>query len=258
MYAATEASAPALRVKDGDIIPVFDRWVGSWRLSLHRRALTTQELEHSYDRAAAKWNRILVRLDYPTAYEALLQELLHQHIVHTKPSPIRALDCGVGTGELSCALARISPRPVWLDAIDISTCMLDQARERMRRAELDASFHQGDARSLPFEDDVFDITMTAHLLEHLSDPRVALTEMVRVTKPGGLVIACMTRRSALGLYIHLKWRTHMVSQTQAERWMRESGLQDACRVSFDHRGALRRRSVACAGIKPILKLNLET
>ncbi len=51
-----------------------------------------------------------------------------------------------------------------------------------------ASFIVGDAYKLPFPDDYADRTMCQTLLMHLEKPELALAEMIRVTKPGGLVV----------------------------------------------------------------------
>ncbi len=50
------------------------------------------------------------------------------------------------------------------------------------------NFISGDILSLPFEDESFDVTTTNECLEHVPDPQKALSEMVRVTRPGGLII----------------------------------------------------------------------
>ena len=98
----------------------------------------------------------------------------------------------------SQALARVLPTPFTLDALDISPRMLERARRRLRETDLEVTLRLGDVRELPYPDGVFDLAMTAHVLEHLVDPSVALNEMVRVLKPGGLLIACLTSRSAFG------------------------------------------------------------
>ncbi len=45
----------------------------------------------------------------------------------------------------------------------------------------------GDVYELDYDDDTFDVTHAHQVLQHLSDPRAALAEMRRVTRPGGLV-----------------------------------------------------------------------
>lgn len=46
----------------------------------------------------------------------------------------------------------------------------------------------GDANSLPFKSDFFDIAVSAWVLEHLPDPKKAFKEIYRVLKPGGKVV----------------------------------------------------------------------
>lgn len=77
------------------------------------------------------------------------------------------------------------------------------AQHSFRSESIAASTRVADVRKLPYPDDSFDVVMAAHLLEHLHDPAAALQELVRVARPGGVIILCLTRRSVLGFYIHI-------------------------------------------------------
>ncbi|GAA1970124.1 class I SAM-dependent methyltransferase [Catenulispora subtropica] len=50
----------------------------------------------------------------------------------------------------------------------------------------------GDALALPVRDHAVDVCFSSNVLEHVPDPRRMLHEMVRVTRPGGLVFLCYT------------------------------------------------------------------
>ena len=251
MYYADRMNTSGTAPDEDNTIPVFARWFGSWRISVQRRAMSTPQLARFYDLAAPAWSRKLDRIGFPEAYEEMLRRVVaSDNLVDTAGSRRRVLDCGTGTGAMSRALAKVLRAPFSLDAIDISPVMLDRADENLRSDGIEVALRQGDMRRLPYRDAAFDIVMTAHVLEHLPDPDVALREMVRVLKPGGLLIACITRRSALGAYVQLKWRTHRVTAGQAERWLSDSGLQDTRSLAFGAHALCRQMSVACIGRKP--------
>jgi SAM-dependent methyltransferase len=92
--------------------------------------------------------------------------------------------------------------------------------------------------------------MAAHLLEHLHDPAAALQEMVRVTRPGGVIILCLTRRSVLGFYIHLTWRTQLYAVADARTLLRSAGLNQHHMPRLSVFSPLRHFSIACIARKP--------
>ncbi|MEM9473514.1 MAG: class I SAM-dependent methyltransferase [Pseudomonadota bacterium] len=231
-------------------IPVFTRRFGSWHLSLQRQPYDTAKLAASYDLAAAHWQKTIDRLDYVPAYSGLLSQALTRWPGSASARECRVLDCGTGTGALSEALAVIGNRPLKIDAVDVSPAMLDKAEARLKRIGADVALRQADIQQLPYDDDSFDIVMAGHILEHLANPVAALAEMARVARPGALVFACLTRRTLPGLWIHLLWRTHMVSPAEAEHWLRRAKLQGVRCIVPDHKCHFRKLSVACCGIKP--------
>lgn len=231
-------------------IPVFARQFGSWHLSLRRQPYDTTNLAASYDLAAAHWQKTIDRLDYVPAYASLLSRALAHWPASATGQQFRALDCGTGTGALSEALAGIRNGPLKIDAVDVSPAMLDKAEARLKRACVDVALRQADVRQLPYDDDSFDIVMAGHILEHLANPVAALHEMVRVARPGALVFTCITRRTLPGLWIHLLWRTHMVSPAEAEHWLQRANLQGVRCIMPGRKSHFRKLSVACCGIKP--------
>ena len=62
-------------------------------------------------------------------------------------------------------------------------------QEAERRGQANVRFETGDVYHLGFEDGTFDVVHAHQVLQHLSDPVAALTEMRRVCRPGGLVAA---------------------------------------------------------------------
>lgn len=226
-------------------IPVFARWFGSWQISVQRRALSVPELTRRYDESATGWHRTVQRLGFPAAYEGLLRRAVGSE------TPSAVLDCGVGAGALSQALTRVLPYRFALTAIDVSPRMLEQTEDALHAANADVTLRQADAAALPFDDNSFDMVMTAHMLEHLSDPAVALREMVRVLRPGGRLVVCVTRRTLLGMLVHLKWHTHRMTPDQAGRFLEYAGVQGVECLTFERAPWCRRLSLACTGRKRV-------
>lgn len=206
-------------------IPVISRWFGSWEVVLNRRARAIEDLAVQYDAASESWSRTARRFRLEAGYQIpLLASGAAATIAQAGPEA-RVLDCGIGSGSLSIALDGIVPDHAAYHGIDTSRGMLVAADAEMRRTGISARLEQADILSIPHADRSFDIVMAAHVLEHLPDPRLALAEMVRVLKPGGMVFVCMTRRSIFGTFIQLRWRTWAVTERQGVAWLRDCGLE---------------------------------
>jgi len=94
---------------------------------------------------------------------------------------VRVLDAGCGTGAMARRiLARESA--VDLTLIDLSPEML------VRAADLPGEHIVGSVLDLPFPDERFDIVLSAWVIETLPDPRRAVSEYLRVLRPGGRVV----------------------------------------------------------------------
>jgi SAM-dependent methyltransferase len=94
------------------------------------------------------------------------------------------LDVGSGTGTVTEELAgRTAGQVIGLDH---DSEMVAYARSRGGAAE----YRLGDAHDLPFPAARFDVTACHFLLMWCRDPARAAAEMVRVTRPGGAVLAC--------------------------------------------------------------------
>ncbi|CAN5676115.1 hypothetical protein BH20ACT14_BH20ACT14_01580 [soil metagenome] len=92
-----------------------------------------------------------------------------------------ALDAGSGTGSLAFALA---PHVGQVFAVDSRADYLNAGREV---APENARFVEGDATALPFGYATFDIAGCLRVLHHVRRPELAVSELVRVTRPGGRV-----------------------------------------------------------------------
>jgi SAM-dependent methyltransferase len=100
----------------------------------------------------------------------------------------RVLDVGCGTGDQARAIAAAVGSTGEVCGVDGSTLMLEVARARSAASPATVRFLPGDVGSLPFADGEFDACTEERVLVHVADPRRALGEMVRVTRPGGTVV----------------------------------------------------------------------
>ena len=98
------------------------------------------------------------------------------------------LDVGCGTGVDALAMARLVEPTGRVVGIDPSQTMIDEARKRGAATDLPVAFAQDDVYHLHFADNSFDRCRADRTFQHLSEPERALAEMVRVTKPGGMVL----------------------------------------------------------------------
>ncbi len=103
------------------------------------------------------------------------------------------LEVGAGTGHIAQYLVQ---RGLSVIGLDRSEAMLHVAR---RRVKGDILWHLGDAQCLPYDSEVFDLSLSVTTLEFVQDPDRMLAEMYRVVKPGGrMVVATINRASSWG------------------------------------------------------------
>src|SRR6187200_1128651 len=100
------------------------------------------------------------------------------------------LDVGSGFGRHVYECARRGARVVALDhaadeVIETRNTLAAMVEEGEIAADRLTGVLRGDARSLPFPDDTFDVVITSEVLEHIQDDVAAIGEMVRVLRPGG-------------------------------------------------------------------------
>jgi SAM-dependent methyltransferase len=101
------------------------------------------------------------------------------------------LDVGCGIGHWAQVLAPALPEDARVIGVDRDPGWIDEAAARAAQRGLSHRFEyrQSDANALPFPDASFDLVTCQTLLIHVADPRAVIAEMMRVARPGGLVLA---------------------------------------------------------------------
>jgi len=146
---------------------------------------------------------------YGDPYKEKYRQLRNQALVGLidenlgQNNPLRILEIGCGTGMTLTYLAALSNR-YELHGLDFSNTMLSQAGQK--RAVLDNPFWiaQGDSFELPFRENVFDVVYSTRFIHQFNhdDKKKIYREMLRVLKPGGLVInEFYSRHSKWSLYL---------------------------------------------------------
>jgi ubiquinone/menaquinone biosynthesis C-methylase UbiE len=143
------------------------------------RGAPSDDVQAVYDRVAPDYDRF--RLGWLTiAGRSAEQAMLADLDAVLKPRA-RVLDAGCGTGALSRQMLASCPA-INLTMLDISPEML------ARTADLPGARLQGSLLELPFADDSFDVVVSAWVIETVPDPLAAVTELVRVLAPDGLLV----------------------------------------------------------------------
>jgi ubiquinone/menaquinone biosynthesis C-methylase UbiE len=124
--------------------------------------------------------RIELAAERQAAHAAELEERV-QRLVRARGDE-RALDVGTGLGALALALA---PHVREVVAVDVDAERLARARAS---APANVEYLAGDGRKLPFDDASFDLTGTLRTLHHVDLPEYVLSEIARVTRPGGTIL----------------------------------------------------------------------
>jgi SAM-dependent methyltransferase len=94
------------------------------------------------------------------------------------------LDVACGSGVVALTAAR---RGAKVSGIDLTPELIARAKENAALTRLEASFREGDAEELPFEDAKFDVVVSQFGHMFAPRPEVAIREMLRVLKPGGVI-----------------------------------------------------------------------
>ena len=102
-------------------------------------------------------------------------------------NPNNTIDIGAGTCDLPLMLARKFPTIRHVIAVDLNASMLEVGVEKIRTVACDDRIHccRGNAESLGFQSNVFDVAMAGFCIRNVGHLDSALQEIYRIIKPGG-------------------------------------------------------------------------
>ena len=149
--------------------------------------MTRADLGKDPDQVSAMFDRVAARYDRTnnvlSVGNAPLWRVATTKAVAPKAGE-RILDVAAGTGTSSASLAKSGASVV---AADFSPGMIEVGRRRQAGMP-NIVFVEADATNLPFADAEFDAVTMSYALRNVNDPKKALRELLRVTKPGGRLV----------------------------------------------------------------------
>lgn len=161
-------------------------------------------------------------------------------VARAEPTSILVVGCGTGH-EAGILARRFKAATTGIDIGTEFTFDPQQAAPAILRTM--------DAMRLDFEDAAFDLIYSFHALEHIQDPRLALSEMSRVLRPGGAYFVGTPNKSrwlgylnsAAPLIDKIRWNLSDIAMRARGKWSNEAGahagftapeLLNMCRTAF--------------------------
>lgn len=106
----------------------------------------------------------------------------------------KILDVGCGTADIPILIAKNFPETI-IYGVDINKEMLTTGQTKINTLSLAGiELREASAYNLPWPDDYFDVVSIAFVLRNVDNKKIALTEILRILKPGG-------RLASLGFFI---------------------------------------------------------
>ncbi|MBN1179753.1 MAG: class I SAM-dependent methyltransferase [Anaerolineae bacterium] len=165
------------------------------------------------------------------------------------PAPF-VLDVGTGTGRLPRALLfqpRFRGRVV---GVDLSRRMLDHAVRLNDPYAGRVTFVWQDAQTLPFQDDTFDAVTCLEVLEFTPDPEAVIEEMVRVLRPGGVLLTSNRIGPDAPFLPGKAFAPHAFHEILERLPLEDVKAQD-WQIDYDLVWAIKRGTVAGGGVRPL-------
>ena len=150
----------------------------------------------------------------------------------------RVLDVGCGPGALTRLLVqRLGAAAV--SAVDPSESFVTAVRERIPGIDV----YRAAAEDLPFADDRFDCAVAQLVVHFMTDPVAGLAEMARVTRPGGLVAACVWDHGTGAGPLSVFWRAVQALDPDARGEATLAGAREGHLAGLFEQAGLQRRGV---------------
>ncbi len=117
--------------------------------------------------------------------------------------PLKIVEFGCGYGRFASMLLPLVASGSSYTGFDSAAALVSKGKEIFAESPYTISFVRGDVHHAPLRDGQFDVTIAHLVLMHSPDPEGALCEMIRVTRPGGMLITCDANRNGNNALLHI-------------------------------------------------------
>ncbi len=203
-----------------------------------------------YDLYAGRYDQIK---DYDETYERFfLGRPIVNHLRDT-PAPL-VLDVATGTGRLPCTLLEQDDFHGHVIGLDLSRRMLLHAAVNLAgfAGRYDLVWYT--AAELPFPDDTFDLVTCIEALEFLPSPFSGLRELIRVLRPGGVLLITNRRGLDAWLMPGRTIRTPDLLRLLTDEWGLVDVQDERWQVDYDLIWARKSGSSPPTGVRPLAEV----
>src|SRR5436190_6699196 len=178
-----------------------------------------QQVTEMFDRLASRYdfmNRFLsAGIDVSWRKKAIKKLL--------KDNPKQILDVATGTGDMAIIACKLL-NPERITGIDISGEMLKIASKKIEKEGLEQKIHlqQGDSETINYSKNTFDAVMVAFGVRNFENLEKGLKEMLRVVKPGGIVLILEFSKPR-GKVVRSLYNLYMnIAAPEIARWFKQN------------------------------------
>jgi len=188
-------------------------------------------MKNGHDRHHVTEQYAKLAADYDSRWSRYVQASTDATMQSLPEALGHVLDIGCGTGALLVRLQE-TRSTIQLTGVDASAEMLKIARGRLSS---NITLRQCWAEELPFDDSSFDTIASCNMFHFIRNPQVALEEMFRVLRPGGMLVItdwCDDFLSCRLFDIYLRWfdRSHfrMYNRSQCHAMLEAANAREIC------------------------------
>ena len=169
-------------------------------------------------------------------------------LAHLLP-PVEVVDIGCGEGYLTIEVARWAKRVI---AVDRSATVLARAKALAgRRRAGNITFRRGELERLPLDDRSVDVALLCQALHHAGEPAHAITEAVRVLRPGGRAIVLDLRAHEESWVRDKLGDRHLgFTDDQLQALLRDAGLREVRLTVGSRRAGDPFTVIVASGLRP--------